>query len=236
MSETTTVEGAANLFGEVPEAPTKKKPKSKATKDREVIPFKDFDVVAAAGILLKAIESVFKQRVSAAKEYAVETFVKTMLRDGIKPDSFTAKGEVGTALVSLAKRGSHLKVDEETANKLVQQGVHLDVIESVPERLIINPEILEDQEAIQAVAEAIKGHPKLKDKLVVMKQPAEKHYAVSDLTIPQLATKAQTEDEIKEVIGKLTIVKVGRFVLDDCADSGEQKKKAMEILFGKGIL
>jgi len=236
MSETTTVEGAANLFGEIPTAPTAKKPTSKAAKDREVIAFKDFDIVAALGIMQKAIESVFKQRMAAAKEYAVDTFVKKMLKHGIKPDSFTARGELGTALVSLAKRGSHLKVDDETAEKLIAQGIHLEVVEKVPERLIINPEILEDQEAIQAVAEAIKTHPKLQDKQVVMKQAAEKHYAVSEMTIPQLATKAQSEDEIREVIGKLTIVKVGRFVLEGCADGGEQKKKAMEILFGKEIL
>ncbi|MCK5316914.1 MAG: hypothetical protein KAJ55_03320 [Anaerolineales bacterium] len=236
MSEATTVEGAVDLFGEVPEAPTKPKKTSKAKKDREVIPFKDFDVTCSLGLMIKAMESVFKQRMAQAKEYAVDTFVKKMVKHGIKPDSFTARGELGTALVSLAKRGSHLKVDPETAERLIEQGVHLDVIESVPERLIINPEILEDQEAIQAVAEAIKTHPKLKDKQVVMKQSAEKHYAVSEMTIPQLATKAQDEDAIRDVIGKLTIVKVGRFVLENCADGGEQKKKAMEILFGKGIL
>lgn len=232
----TTLEKAADLFGEAPIiAPTKKKT-SKAKKDREVIEFKDFDVVASLGIMMKAMESVFKQKVAAAKEYAIETFVKKMLKDGIKPDSFTAKGELGTALVSLRKRGGHLKVDEETAEKLIAQGIHMEVIESVPERLVINPEILEDQEAIQAVAEAIKTHPKLQDKLVVMKQAAEKHYAVSELTIPQLATKAQDEAQIREVIGKLTSVSVGRFVIAECADGGEQKKKAMEILFGKGIL
>ena len=236
MSETTTIDGAANLFGELPTAPTTKKKTSKAKQDREVIEFKDFDVVASLGILMKAMESVFKQKVAAAKEYAIDTFVKKMLKDGVKPDSFTAKGELGTALVSLRKRGGNLKVDEETALKLIAQGIHMEVIESVPERLIINPEILEDQEAIQAVAEAIKTHPKLKDKVVVMKQAAEKHYAVSELTIPQLAMKASDEAEIREVIGKLSSVSVGRFVIEECADGGEQKKKAMEILFGRGIL
>jgi len=235
MSETTTVEGAANLFGELPTAPTTKKT-SKAKKDREVIEFKDFDVVASLGILMKAMESVFKQKVAAAKEFAIDTFVKKMLKDGVKPDSFTARGELGTALVSLRKRGGNLKVDEETAEKLIAQGIHMEVMLSVPERLIINPEILEDQEAIQAVAEAIKGHPKLQGKVVVMKQEAEKHYSVSELTIPQLAMKAEDEAQIREVIGKLTSVSVGRFVIEDCVDGGEQKKKAMEILFGKGIL
>jgi len=236
MSETTTVEGAANLFGEIPTAPTTKKKTSKAKKDREVIQFKEFDVCCSLGLMIKAMESLFKQKIAAAKDFAVDTFVKKMLKDGIKPDSFTARGELGTALVSLRKRGGHLKVDDETAEKLIAQGIHMEVIESVPERLIINPEILEDQEAIQAVAEAIKTHPKLKDKVVVMQQKAEKHYAVSEMTIPQLAIKATDEAQIREVIGKLSVVSVGRFVIEGCADSSEQKKKAMEILFGKEIL
>ena len=69
-----------------------------------------------------------------------------------------------------------------------------------------------------------------------MKQEAEKHYAVSDDTIPTLARTAKDEAEIRDVIGKLSSVSVSRFVIGDDKDSVVQKKKALEILFEQGIL
>jgi len=231
----TAVESASALFEGAPTiAPTKKA--SSSTKDRAIVQFKGFDLLAAAGIVNKALEDVKKQMMAAVKELATDYLVSQMLEIKTKPDSFTGKGELATGLVSLRKRGSHLRVAPEAAEELLAKGVPMDILESVPERLVINPEILEDQGCLKALAEAIKGNPLLESKVVIMKQEAEKHYAVNDDTIPTLARTAKDEAEIRDVIGKLSSVSVSRFVIGDDKDSVVQKKKALEILFEQGIL
>ncbi len=234
MGKTSAVESAVDLFGEAPTIAPKKAKAS--TKERAVVQFKGFDLLAAAGIVEKALEDVKKQLMAAIKELATDYLVSQMLEIKTKPDSFTARGELSSGLVSLRKRGSHLRVAPEAAEALIAKGVPMDILESVPERLVINPEILEDQECLQALAEAIKGHPKLESKTVIMKQEAEKHYAVSEDTIPTLARTAKDADEIRNFIGKLSSVSVSRFIMDGEKDSVVQKRKALEILFGEGIL
>jgi hypothetical protein len=230
----TAVDNASALFEGAPTIAPKKA--SASSKERAIVVFEGFDLLAALGIVEKAIEAVKKQTMAAIKELATDYLVSQMLEIKTKPDSFTARGELATGLVSLRKRGSHLRVADEAAEALLAKGVPMEVIESVPERLVINPEILEDQEALQALAEAIKGNPKLESKVVIMKQQGETHYAVNDDTLPTLARTAQDEAEIRDVIGKLSSVSVSRFVIGDDKDSSVQKKKALEILFGKGIL
>lgn len=230
----TAVESASALFEGAPTIAPKKA--SASSKERAIVEFEGFDLLAALGIVEKAIESVKKQTMAAIKELATDYLVSQMLEIKTKPDSFTARGELATGLVSLRKRGSHLRVADEAAEALLAKGVPMEVIESVPERLVINPEILEDQECLQALAEAIKGHPTLESKTVIMKQQGETHYAVNDDTLPTLARTAQSETEIRDVIGKLSSVSVSRFVIGDDKDSSVQKKKALEILFGMGVL
>ena len=231
----TAVADASALFEGAPTIAPKKKASS-STKDRAIVMFEGFDRLAALGIVEKAIEAVKKQAMAAAKELATDYLVSQMLEVKTKPDSFTARGELASGLVSLRKRGSHLRVAPDAAEALLEKGVPMDILESVPERLVINPEILEDQECLQALAEAIKGNPKLESKVVIMKQEAEKHYAVSEDTIPTLARTAPDEDFIRNFIGKLSSVSVSRFIMDGEKDSVVQKKKALEILFDRGIL
>jgi len=234
MGKSTAVESAMDMFGQAPTiAPKKAKASSKV---RAIVQFKGFDLLAAAGIVEKALEDVKKQMMAAIKELATDYLVSQMLEIKTKPDSFTARGELASGLVSLRKRGSHLRVAPDAAEALLEKGVPMDILESVPERLVINPEILEDQECLQALAEAIKGNPKLESKVVIMKQEAEKHYAVSEDTIPTLARTAPDEDFIRNFIGKLSSVSVSRFIMDGEKDSVVQKKKALEILFDRGIL
>ncbi len=230
----TAVESASALFEGAPTIAPKKA--SASSKERAIVQFEGFDLLAALGIVEKAIESVKKQTMAAIKELATDYLVSQMLEIKTKPDSFTVKGELATGLVSLRKRGSNLRVADEAAEILLAKGVPMEVIESVPERLVINPAILEDQESLAALAEAIKGNPKLEGKVVVMKQEAEKHYAVNDDTIPTLARTAKDEGEIRDVIGKLSSVSVSRFIIGDDKDSSVQKKLALEILFGAGVL
>jgi hypothetical protein len=234
MGKTSAVESALDMFGQAPTIAPKKATAS--SKVRAIVQFKGFDLLAAAGIVEKALEDVKKQMMAAIKELATDYLVSQMLEIKTKPDSFTARGELASGLVSLRKRGSHLRVAPEAAEELIAKGVPMDILESVPERLVINPEILEDQECLQALAEAIKGHPTLESKTVIMKQEAEKHYAVSEDTIPTLARTAQDADEIRNFIGKLSSVSVSRFIMDGEKDSVVQKKKALEILFEQGIL
>lgn len=231
MSDTTT---AAELFN----APTIEtpKPKTKSKKSREEIPMEGFDVVAALGVVEKALKAVSKQLVAEVKDRVVSLFLSQMTASGIKPDGFTAVGHSSTGLCGLRKRGGHLAVDENTATRLRAKGIHLDFVEKVPERLVINPEVLKDQAIIGAVAEAIKGHPALEGIQVIMQQKAESFYAVSEETLPQLARSAGDFDDLREILGNVSVISVGRFEFPGCTDSSQQKRKAIEILEEARIL
>jgi hypothetical protein len=231
MNETT---AAAELFN----APTIEapKPKTKGKKHRLEIPMEGLDPVAALGVVEKALKAVSKQLVGEIKDRIVGIFLGQMTASGIKPDGFTAIGPLATGLCGLKKRGSNLSVDEATAIRLRAKGIHLDLIEKVPERLVINPEVLKDQAAIAAVAEAIKGHPALEGITVIMQQKAETRYAVSDETLPQLARSAGEFEDLREILGNVAIVTLGRFEFRGCSDSSDQKRKAIEILEEAGIL
>lgn len=233
----TKVAMAAELFGEAPVIDTPK-PKAGGKKARLLIPFEGFDVVAALGVVEKALKAVSKQLTAEIKDSVVGTFIEQMIEGEAKPDSFTAQGATATGLCSLRKRGSNLAVTEETAKKLLASGIHLDTVEKVPARLVINPEILENQEIIGAVAEAIKGHPKLEGVTVIMQQEAETHFAVSEETLPQLSRRSQefASSDLREILGNVSVVSVGRFEIQGCEDSGAQKRKAIEILEEAGIL
>jgi hypothetical protein len=232
MNETT---AAAELFN----APTIEAPKPKTKKGKKhrlEIPMEGLDPVAALGVVEKALKAVSKQLVGEIKDRIVGIFLGQMTASGIKPDGFTAIGPLATGLCGLKKRGSNLSVDEATAIRLRAKGIHLDLIEKVPERLVINPEVLKDQAAIAAVAEAIKGHPALEGITVIMQQKAETRYAVSDETLPQLARSAGEFEDLREILGNVAIVTLGRFEFRGCSDSSDQKRKAIEILEEAGIL
>jgi len=232
MSET--LETAAELFN----APTIEtpKPKTKSKKSRQEIPMEGFDVVAALGVVEKALKAVSKQLVAEVKDRVVSLFLSQMTASGIKPDGFTAVGHSSTGLCGLRKRGGHLAVDDATATRLRAKGIHLDFVEKVPERLVINPAILNDQATIGAVAEAIKGHPALEGIQVIMQQKAESFYAVSEETLPQLARSASDFDDLREILGNVSVISVGRFEFPGCTDSSQQKRKAIEILEEARIL
>ena len=232
MRETTTT--AAELFV----APTIEtpKPKTKGKKVYQEILMEGFDVVAALGVVEKALKAVSKQLVAEVKDRVVGLFLSQMTSSGIKPDGFTAVGHSSTGLCGLRKRGGHLAVDDATATRLRAKGIHLDLVEKVPERLVINPAILNDQATIAAVAEAIKGHPALEGITVIMQQKAESFYAVSEETLPQLARSASDFEDLREILGNVSVVSLGRFEFKGCTDSSQQKRKAIEILEEARIL
>ncbi len=233
MSET--LDTAAELFN----APTIEapKPKKKGKKVYQEIPMEGFDVVAALGVVEKALKAVSKQLVAEVKDRVVGLFLNQMTANGVKPDGFTAVGHSSSGLCGLRKRGGHLAVDDATAARLRAKGIHLDFVEKVPERLVINPEVLNDQATIAAVAEAIKGHPALEGIQVIMQQKAESFYAVSEETLPQLARSAgDFPDDLREILGNVSVISVGRFEFKGCTDSSQQKRKAIEILEEARIL
>ena len=233
MSETTVT--AAELFN----APTIEtpKPKTKGKKVYQEIPMEGLDAVSALGVVEKALKAVSKQLVGEIKDLVMGLFLGQMTSSGVKPEGFTAVGHSSTALCSLRKRGSHLAVDDATATRLRAKGIHLDLIEKVPERLVINPAILNDQATIAAVAEAIKGHPALEGIQVIMQQKADTFYAVSEETLPQLARSAgDFDDDLREILGNVSVISVGRFEFKGCTDSSQQKRKAIEILEEARIL
>jgi len=232
MSETAT---AAELFN-APTIETPTKPKKKGKKQYQEIPMEGFDVVAALGVVEKALKGVSKQLVAEVKDRVVSLFLGQMTASGTKPDGFTAVGRSSKGLCGLRKRGSNLSVDENTAIRLRAKGIHLDLVEKVPERLVINPAVLNDQAIIGAVAEAIKGHPALEGITVIMQQKPETYYAVSEETLPQLARSASEFEDLREILGNVSVVSLGRFEFKGCTDSSQQKRKALEILEEARIL
>ena len=223
-----------DLFASPTIAPAPKKPAKKG-KDRIEVEIPDMDLLAASKIVEKSIKGIMKQIEGEAKEFVTDQFADVMSERQIKPDSFTGKAQYSTALCSLAKRGSNLSVDEETAEELQGYGVPLDTVEVVPERFIINPDILDDQGILQAISEAVASHPKLEGVTVIMKQESEARYAVAEDTISQLARHVEDRAKLRYLMGKVGIIKIGRYEFPNLSAEG-QKNKAVEILKAEGVL
>jgi hypothetical protein len=213
------------------------KAKTKGKKARQEVELGgDFDLLAGLSIVLDAVKSVQTQLKGDMTQRMADWYTEKMLEIKTKPDSITIKGELATALGSLRKRGSNLKVSPEIAEELIAMGVPIDEAETVSERYVINPEIEKDQAVLQAVAEAIKGHPKLEGVTVIMKQQKESHYAVSEDTIPTLARLCEDQAKLRLLIEKVATFSLGRFKFTEAKGGEAELLMALDAVREAGIL
>jgi len=228
----TATNAAAAVFGAAPKLEQPKKTaKKRSGKDKERIPFgQTFDILAAGQILMKCLEGLCDQLKAEMKEKATGIFIDKMIETGSKPDSFNPIGQVSVGLAILKKRGANLKIDDGTIEVLNELGIHVDEQEEVPERLVLNPEIMDNQEILQHVADAIQKHPKLQDVVVVMQQERKVRYSVSDETLPQLARAVKDKSQMRQLLERVSSCQLSRFKIEGAKTSEEQKARSLAII------
>jgi hypothetical protein len=225
-----------NVFAEAPIAPAKPKKQSKAKAERETIEFADLDLLASCAILTKALDGVQKQLSKEVKGKGLNYLAGVMVQTKKAPASLTAMGEMATGLLTLKRRGSNLTTDAKTVERLAEVGIALDEVEEIPERFVINPEVLEDQELMMAISEAVSNHPKLKGVAVVQKQERQVRHVVAETTLGEIAKNVEDKEQIKLLLSGVASVQLGRYQFEGLTGSDEQVARALLFVSERGLL
>lgn len=243
------IDAINDLFNNAPTVAPITKPKSKKGTEREEVELTGLDKLAAFKVLEKVLEQESAGEAARIREEVVSIFVQRSIDLGKKPDSFVGVGVSSAASCEIRRRGSNMPLDADTAATLEAKGLGACVNKTVkvPERLILNPDL--PQDALARLATLVKSDPVLKSQVVVMKQPEEFAYTVSESALDLLA-KSGDEEIVAGMIERMATFAVGKFKLDGEAieakvGEGEAKqslvtprakKKAIEILVAMGVL
>ena len=223
------------MFDNLTEVEEKKPlPKNGAVKERVEIG-EELDNLAALKLLEKALAGVSKQIYASVREQAARIFGREMVQTNRKPTTVIGFGERGTAYLTPRKKAITSVLDEHTVAMLRDMDVPVETRETQPERVVLNPRLIEDPELLAIVGEVLQADERLKGVSVFLKQPAISTSCVSEGTIDAVAKKIETEEEAVDMIGRLMNVSVGKFKLDEETDSSETLKKALEIVGNLGI-
>jgi hypothetical protein len=220
-----------NVFGTAASTGSaKKKTKSKSNR-MEVEMDEGFESFVALILVEKALDGVKKQLEGSFKESAYETFIKEVNDNGKKPDSIVGVEGDATAMFQFKKRGAGFT--EEVANQLEENGISFEKEEKVPERFIINPDVLEDQAKLGKLAQAIEKLNLGFD--VIQKQEPTFKFNIDDTTIAQLSKLKKPELQA-ELIKAVSLVAVSQAKIDGVDAKGGALEAAMKILKENGIL
>lgn len=226
---------AINAINEIIiEAPVMKISKSKKAKTdtKEKIEFSsDFETLVNVAIVDKALKGVKESLAGEFEDFAFEIFQERLAESGKKPDEFTAVHGEASANYRLQKPGYGFS--QEAADFLDEHKIEYDVEEKEPERIIVNPELLKNQELLEKFAMAIK---ELKfDVPVFMKIPATNKYTPNEKTYEGIS-KLESEDQ-KRILQQVTNLYFTNQNLDGC-DYKDQSivNKALANLANTGIL
>ena len=220
----------ANVFGTAVSTGAKKKTKSKSNK-MEVEMEEGFDSFVALILVEKALDGVKKQLEGQYKDSAYETFIQEINDNGKKPDSIIGVDGDASAMFQFKKRGAGFT--EEVANQLKANDISYEQEEKVPERFIINPDVLADQTKLGRLAQAIEKLDLGFD--VIQKQEPTYKYNIDDTTIAQLSKLNQPEIQA-ELIKAVSSLAVSQAKLGGVDAKGGALEAAMQILKNNGIL
>lgn len=221
-----------NVFGSA--VATKGKAKSKKSKgDKPELEMKEgFDTYVALILTEKALDGVKKQLEGQYKEDAYEHFC-TLIHEteGKKPESTVGVEGDATALFQFKKRGAGF--NQEVADKLDENNIPYDKTEVVPERFIINPELLGDQKKLGELAQAIEKMGLDFD--VIQKQQPTYKYNIDDETLKKIS-KIKDQDIRDELVKAVSSVAVSQAKIGGVDAKGGALDAAIKILKENGIL
>lgn len=213
-----------------------KKPKTKPKKSRKTrLMDKPFDVFIALTLMKNVIE---EERAKLAKKFkgaAFEIFLEQMSQIGDKPDSFTARGDEGTALYSLKLRSS---VSEDVAETLTRLDIPLKTFEIAADGLMLNPDIMWDQELLGKMATALKKVKELKPyfNTIFLSQEPTYSYQFTDETISGVLETVTKPKERLKLIKAITTIAMSQPKLNGgTAENDEVVQRALQLLSEKGV-
>lgn len=236
MSDAEAINALMNGVATVPSP----KPKSSSA-NREVVEMtdKEFESYIALEMLADAVETVKEELDGRFKKgFAMDHHLENLVKTGAKPDAFDAIGGEAACQFQHRKR-SAVKPTEDfplLQKKLVdvlnENNIPYERKESVSERLIINPEISDNQEILAKMARAL-----LSADLgvqAIMKQEAVFKYSFTDATFAAIA-KVKDPAIRKELFKAVSTPAISQQKLCgleglDCLD------KALEIIQKRKIL
>jgi hypothetical protein len=213
--------------------------KSPSTAKKDVVSVgwgEDLDVLASLNLVEKALKGIRVQLRSEIESKAITQFASQMVATHQKPSRIDAHGENATGRILPRKKASSHKLDEETVEVLQSHEIPIEVIEKIPERIVINPEVLKDQDALTVIAELVQNDERLEGKTIFLRQEAESHYAVGEQTVAIMAQKAENQEQAEDLFFRVMGVTMRDWKINGTQDSAETLHRAVEIIKGAGLL
>lgn len=221
---------AANPFLDAPKVATVHSIDSKKKgKQRDEVEIEGLKKVAALKLVADQIKNEADMRAEEVKAKAIEHYVDLMVETGRKPESFVGVEDNASASCEIRKRGSNLSISEETAQKLVASGVSVEKKIKVEQRLVINPNLGNDE--LVKIKKVLDSNAETKNMQIVMVQPEEFTYVTTENTIDELASTRQRE-LIAELVEAVASFAVGKYKID----SADPKADALAIIKQLGFL
>jgi len=230
-----------SVFGSAEVLPAAKPKSKKGDKERVPMgtPKTSFQAYIAMMLVVDALESIKDQYDQEFKQgEAYKHFHKTLCSTGQKPEAFEGFEGDATAQFQFRRKSSFKPEqtygDSTLGEKLTEYNVPFEKEESVPERFVINPLILEDQSKLIELSKAIQ---KLGlDFQVIQKQQPVFKYVITDDAYAAVAKIKDNTDRL-EILRALSTPAVAQPKLGGQDEkSVECLEKALDIIKANKIL
>lgn len=230
-TKSTETNATAAVFGtaaviETPTSNSKKKDKPQVKMGTKKDSFKGY---VSLILVEKALEGAKKQLEEQFKDRdAFEYFHDRVVKTGSQPSAMEGVEDCAVAQFQFKKRSAGF--DEAVAERLAKNNITCERVESIPERFVINPLLLQDQVMLEKLSKAILGLGL--DYQVVEKQKPKFKYQFNDATIKQVS-ELKDPVERAEILRAISSIAVAQAKLDV---EGNVLDAALEILREEGIL
>jgi hypothetical protein len=225
----------ADVFGSATIA-APDKPKKGKGKDRLQVEMEEpFDTFVALTLVEKAIEGVKDQLGEQFKNEAFDVFMGQIMENGKQPDSFDGVCNDAQAAFQFKQRGQGFAKD--IADRLAAANCPVDRTDKVPERFVINPEVLANQELLGKLAVALKSIKDFSGIDIIQKQEPVYTYKFTEATIAAVKENVKDPTERAELLRAISTIAVAQAKLaGGDAKSESALTAALQHLASKGIL
>ncbi len=184
--------------------------KSASNKEKVTVALNDLEMLASIKVVIQSISSLAEEIESNVKFQVRDHFVKELIETERRPESFIGlEGDI-EASCTLARKASSYDLGDETIALLEANKISYENKYEVEERFVFNPEALKDEKIAKALNEMIQKHPDLKDKNIVVRQPAIIKRVPTDNTILDIG-KIKDVELATMLLKVVTNVSVGKF-------------------------
>jgi hypothetical protein len=231
----TTSSAIADVFGSATIAAPDKPKKGKGKERTQVEMDEPFDTFVALTLVEKAIEGVKDNLGEQFKNEAFDHFHVEIMETGVQPESFDGVCNDAQAAFQFKQRSQGFQKD--IADRLAAANVPVDRTDKVPERFVINPEVLANQELLGKLAVALKSVKDFAGIDIIQKQEPVYTYKFTDATIAAIKTNVKDPTERAELLRAISTIAVAQAKLaGGDAKSESALTAALQHLASKGIL